>query len=58
MWTLQIVLQKLIEYMAKSQYDYNFTCAVALMAMVPLIIVYLACQRFFIEGITFGGGKE
>lgn len=58
MWTLQIALQKLIAYMSTSQYDYNFTCAVALMAMVPLIVIYLACQKFFIEGITFGGGKE
>ena len=58
MWTVQIALQKLIAYMSTSQYDYNFTCAVALMAMVPLIVIYLACQKFFIEGITFGGGKE
>ena len=58
MWTLQIALQQLIAYMSTSAYDYNFDCAVALMALVPLIVVYLACQRFFIEGITFGGGKE
>ena len=58
MWTLQIALQQLIAYMSTSAYDYNFDCAVALMAMVPLIVVYLACQKFFIEGITFGGGKE
>lgn len=58
MWTLQIALNKIIEEMTLTSYDFNFTCAVALMAMVPLIILYLACQKFFIEGITFGGGKE
>ncbi len=58
MWTLQIALNKIIGEMTLTSYDFNFTCAVALMAMVPLIILYLACQKFFIEGITFGGGKE
>lgn len=59
MWTLQLVLQKLIKHMSTSANgDYNFRCATSLMAMIPLVIVYLACQRFFIEGISFGGGKE
>lgn len=57
MWTLQLSLNELINYFSSAA-DYNFKCATALMAMVPLIIVYLLCQRFFIEGITFGGGKE
>lgn len=58
MWTLQIAMNKLIAYLSESDKEYNFNCATALMAMVPLIVVYLFCQRFFIEGITFGGGKE
>lgn len=59
MWTLQLSLQKLISYLSTSaDGDYNFRCATSLMAMVPLIIVYLFCQKFFIEGISFGGGKE
>ena len=57
MWTLQIALQKLIAYLSGSG-DYNFQCATALMAMLPLIVVYIACQKFFVQGITFGGGKE
>lgn len=57
MWTLQIALQKLIAYLSGSG-DYNFQCATALMAMLPLIAVYIACQKFFVQGITFGGGKE
>ncbi len=59
MWTLQLTLQKLISYMSTSANgDYSFQCATSLMAMIPLIIVYLFCQKFFIEGISFGGGKE
>lgn len=59
MWTLQLALQKLIAYLSTSANgDYAFRCATALLAMLPLIIVYLFCQRFFIEGISFGGGKE
>ena len=57
LWTLQIALQKLIAYLSGSQ-DYNFLCATALMAMLPLVVVYIVCQKFFVEGITFGGGKE
>lgn len=57
LWTLQIALQKLIAYLSGTG-DYNFQCATALMAMLPLIVVYIACQKFFVQGITFGGGKE
>jgi ABC-type glycerol-3-phosphate transport system permease component len=36
----------------------NQQCAAALIAILPLLIVYIVFQRFFIEGITVGGGKE
>ena len=58
LWTLQLMLKQLISYGSDSQYSYNVSCATALMSMIPLIIVYLCCQRYFIEGISFGGGKE
>lgn len=58
MWTLQISLQKLIAYLSQGSTDYNFKCATAVMAMLPLVVVYIICQKFFIEGISFGGGKE
>ncbi len=58
LWTLQLTLQRLISYNADTSYSYNVNCATALMSMIPLIIVYLCCQKFFIEGISFGGGKE
>lgn len=59
MWTLQLTLQRLIRHLSTSpDGDYGFQCATSLMAMLPLILVYLGCQKFFIEGISFGGGKE
>lgn len=58
LWTLQIAMQELITFYAEWGGDYGFRCATTLMAMLPLIIVFLLCQKYFIEGISFGGGKE
>lgn len=58
LWTLQIAIQELINFSASSGGDYAFRCATMLMAMLPLIIIFLFCQKYFIEGISFGGGKE
>jgi len=59
LWTLQLSLQQLIAYLSTSEEgDYNFQCATALMSMLPLVALYIGCQKFFIEGISFGGGKE
>ncbi len=57
-WTLQLAMQKLIDFNSSGDSDYAFSCATALMGMLPLMAVYFACQRFFIEGLAFGGGKE
>ncbi len=58
LWTLQLAVQQSVNYMTEGDFDYAFQCATALLSMLPLIIVYLICQKFFIEGISFGGGKE
>lgn len=58
LWTLQLAVQQSVNYMMEGDFDYAFQCATALLSMLPLIIVYLICQKFFIEGISFGGGKE
>lgn len=58
LWNLQISIQKLIEYEVGSDGDYAFRCATTLMSMLPLIVGFLFCQCYFIEGISFGGGKE
>lgn len=58
LWTLQIAIQEIIRFNDPTGTDYGFKCATTLMAMLPLIIVFLFCQKYFIEGISFGGGKE
>ncbi len=58
LWTIQLAVQQSVNYMSDGEFDYAFKCATSLMSMLPLIIVYLCCQKFFIEGISFGGGKE
>lgn len=58
LWTLQLAVQQSVNYMTQSEFDLAFKCATSLLSMLPLIIVYLCCQKFFIEGISFGGGKE
>lgn len=58
LWTLQLSLNNLISYLSKGDGGYNVRCALTLMAMLPLIALYMVCQKQFIGGITFGGGKE
>lgn len=58
LWTLQLAIQQQVRYLSKGEFDYAFKCATALMSMLPMIIVYLCCQKFFIEGVSFGGGRD
>ncbi len=37
--------------------NYNLLAAAALMAAVPVLIVYLALQRQFVSGLTLGANK-
>jgi len=46
-----------IDYKLYEKYGYVIYAA-ALIAILPLLIVYIVFQRFFIEGIAVGGGKE
>ncbi len=59
-WTLQLAVTKLIDFYKAEPVDFDFSiqCSMALVSMLPLIILYLCCQKFFIGGISFGGGKE
>lgn len=52
--TLQLVVNILQGIFSKA----NQICAIALLAMLPIIILYLFTQRFFIDGISSGGVKE
>ncbi len=38
--------------------DSNIHCAAAVMGMLPLIILYIIMQKYFIEGVAMGGEKE
>ena len=33
-------------------------CAAAIIGMLPLVAVFLVCQRFFLDGIAVGSGKD
>jgi len=53
-WTIQLGLRSLFaEYTA----DYGGVMAGAVMAVVPVLIVFLALQRYFIQGIAMNGLK-
>ncbi len=53
-YTLQLALGNIQNMFSNP----NQQCAAALIAILPLLIVYITFQRFFIEGIAVGGGKE
>lgn len=57
MITLQLVLQQVTKIFPGAGSD-NIYCASAVVGMLPLIIIYIFLQEYFIEGITQGGDKE
>lgn len=54
LWPLQLVLAQM-----QAQYGgyQNVQCASAVIALVPLMILYICAQRFFIEGVAAAGVK-
>lgn len=55
-WTLQLVISQILGVYSTGYQ--NAVCASALMGMIPLIILYAFLQKWFLEGIAVGGGKE
>ncbi len=56
---LMVTLQLAVANTQSSFADYPETiCASAIFSMIPLILIYCFCQKFFIKGIAVGGGKE
>ena len=49
----------LVQYVFQSQFSTNYTVAFAsyLMAMAPLLVVYIFAQRWVISGVTQGAIK-
>lgn len=39
------------------QTQWNLVCASNLVVILPIVILYFLCQKYFIEGITLGGEK-
>ena len=44
-------------FMADNQLDFGPLAAAALLAILPVIIFVLINQKYFRQGIAFGGGK-
>ena len=58
LWNLQLALSELTGMLSEGNGYNNAKCAAAFISMLPLIILYICMQKYFIEGINIGGGKE
>ena len=59
LWNLQLALSELVLTLSREGGGYgNAQCASALVAIIPLLLLYVCVQKYFIEGINIGGGKE
>ena len=58
LWNLQLALSELTGMLSEGNGYNNAKCAAAFISMLPLIILYISMQKYFIEGINIGGGKE
>jgi multiple sugar transport system permease protein len=56
MWTVPVGLNALRTYASSAQVV-NMQMAGATMGVVPLLIVFLALQRYFVRGIALTGVK-
>ena len=54
MMVLSVGLQKLSDLYTN---DYGLICAGSILMMVPMIVVFVLCQRWFISGIQLGSVK-
>lgn len=59
LWNLQLALSEFVATVSLEGGGYgNAQCATAVIGMLPLILLYVFVQKYFIEGINIGGGKE
>ena len=58
LWNLQLALSELMGMLSEGNGYNNARCAASFISMLPLIILYISMQKYFIEGINIGGGKE
>lgn len=57
LWTVQLALSQLIDGLGETGSWYNVKCASAIFSMLPIIILYLFLQKYFIEDASAGGVK-
>lgn len=55
--TLQLYLSEIRSLFPNAGSE-NIYCAAAILGMLPLVIIYCAMQKYFIEGVSAGGVKE
>ncbi len=55
--TLQLYLSQIQNFFPNIGSE-NIHCAAVVLGIIPLITIYIFCQRYFIEGITVGSVKE
>lgn len=53
--TLQLALTQITSAYSS---DPNVKCAAAILGLAPMVIIFLFCQKFFLEGLSAGGVKE
>ena len=58
LWNLQLALSELTGMLSEGNGYNNARCAASFISMLPLIILYISMQKYFIVGINIGGGKE
>lgn len=54
----QVTLQLALTQITSSYANYtNIKCAAAIVGLVPMIIMFLTCQKYFLEGLSAGAVK-
>lgn len=57
LWTVQLALSQLVAGLNESGSYYNVKCASAIFSMLPIIILFICLQKYFIEDVSAGGVK-
>ncbi len=54
LWTVPLGL---LSFQGPFNTDYTLLCSAIVIAALPVLIVYIALQRFFVSGLTAGAVK-
>lgn len=56
LWTMQILVNY-VATLTSSEANYPLLMAGAIVALLPTLILYICCQKFFVDGIAMSGVK-